>query len=415
VSTRPFSSKPLTTSNHLDLENCIFCLLPAFLLAEVNMDFTVVEAINAPNKPVIAVKMGSVRRQVRMEVNSAFQMPKPTPGASPTVQISLFNQLASQALIVDEGCEESICTMKCPAGTIDGQAQPCNVKLKIRRHDGRGSGGESPSKRLASDKLEDARDYLSKHQLQRRIQSLIQDVLKAQPDEPYSYMVECLKADRAFGPFGGADGVPELPGQVPDSSPTPKKMSQVPKPPEKPKSSEGFVRKPSPQAAAPAPEVAPTPALAPAPVVCGYPEGRSEARTAARVSINMVLRNPRVLEQAQRQHAQSDFATQHASRIISQSKERLLEEVMEVQDPRVQARVSLSLVFKNVSAISTSEYYRAVARWSVVSLIRSSAQLIKDGDPKRCEECFSDLAFVELPKPFVALVSDGGNWGAWCK
>merc|ERR1711879_876792 len=40
------------------------------------------------------------------------------------------------------------------------------------------------------------RDYLDHHQLQQRIQSLIQDVLREQPADPYRCMLEQLKKGR---------------------------------------------------------------------------------------------------------------------------------------------------------------------------------------------------------------------------
>jgi hypothetical protein len=43
------------------------------------------------------------------------------------------------------------------------------------------------------------RDYLDQHQLQQRIQTLIQDVLREQPDNPYKYMLEQLRKAQASG------------------------------------------------------------------------------------------------------------------------------------------------------------------------------------------------------------------------
>eukprot|EP00929_Paragymnodinium_shiwhaense_P049854 TRINITY_DN25145_c0_g1_i1.p1 TRINITY_DN25145_c0_g1~~TRINITY_DN25145_c0_g1_i1.p1 ORF type:complete len:339 (+),score=80.27 TRINITY_DN25145_c0_g1_i1:130-1146(+) len=176
------------------------------------MEVTVLEAVHPPSRPVLAVHAGKVRRQAKLEVDQSFVLPHPGE-QSCAVEVTLFQQLASELLPHQDGLsgaeakEEAICSI--PVKKPDGSSG--QVKLRVRR------GGAAPqtvvdkpqptsktAARAAADgKLgvdEDpnaTRDYLEKHQLQFKIQSLIQDVLKEQPGDPYEYMVRQLKASRA--------------------------------------------------------------------------------------------------------------------------------------------------------------------------------------------------------------------------
>jgi len=153
---------------------------------------------NSPAKPVLAIHAGSVRRQAKLEVNHPFVIPHPG-SQTGSVEVSLFQQLASHVL-PDDGRPEAFCHI--PVRKLDGTAS--QVKLRVRRGD-LAFAADSP-KSPKFDSMGVTRDYLDYHQLQQRIQSLIQDVLREQPEDPYRYMLEQLRKAQAAGGGGGATG-----------------------------------------------------------------------------------------------------------------------------------------------------------------------------------------------------------------
>eukprot|EP00930_Biecheleria_cincta_P092910 TRINITY_DN8299_c0_g1_i3.p1 TRINITY_DN8299_c0_g1~~TRINITY_DN8299_c0_g1_i3.p1 ORF type:complete len:208 (+),score=42.95 TRINITY_DN8299_c0_g1_i3:59-625(+) len=159
------------------------------------LEFICLEAKNLPPKPVLAVKTGSVRRQVKLEVNHPFVVPEPG-SSSVQVELALFQQLASQ-LLPDEGTAETTCAI--PVRRPDGTAS--QVKLSIHR-------GASAASKAATedDTLGVTKDFLNQHHLHRRVQGLIQDVLREQPQDPYRYMLTQLRKVQA-----GEETLPEVP------------------------------------------------------------------------------------------------------------------------------------------------------------------------------------------------------------
>jgi len=146
------------------------------------MEFTVVTTSNLPPKPILAVHAGSVRRQMKLEVNHPFILPDP--GSQTSVEVSVFQQLASQ-LLPEDGKEETKCTI--PVRRPDGTAT--QVRLEIRRD--------------AQEKPKDGQsiqDYLEHHKVQQRIQSLIQEVLREAPEDPYKFMLQKLRQMHAITP-----------------------------------------------------------------------------------------------------------------------------------------------------------------------------------------------------------------------
>lgn len=147
-------------------------------------------ANNTPSKPILAIRAGTVRRQARLEVNQPFKIPHPGSDQR-AVEISLFQELASELLPDDvkQEVHQSIPFWK-PDGTTS------QVKLCIRRGAALAA-SKAPKSSAAQDSLGNKTDYLDHHQLQQRIQSLMQDVLREQPGDPYRYMLEQLKTYRA--------------------------------------------------------------------------------------------------------------------------------------------------------------------------------------------------------------------------
>eukprot|EP00437_Effrenium_voratum_P002447 CAMPEP_0181439578 /NCGR_PEP_ID=MMETSP1110-20121109/22503_1 /TAXON_ID=174948 /ORGANISM="Symbiodinium sp., Strain CCMP421" /LENGTH=303 /DNA_ID=CAMNT_0023563313 /DNA_START=37 /DNA_END=948 /DNA_ORIENTATION=+ len=147
------------------------------------MEFTVVTTSNAPPKPILAVHTGSVCRQMKLEVNHPFVLPNP--GSTAAVEVSVFQQLASQ-LLPEDGKAETACTI--PVRTPDGTAT--QVQLEIRREVLKGR----------PKSVQGIPEYLETHKVQQRIQNLIQDVLREAPDDPYRFMLHELKKIQAASP-----------------------------------------------------------------------------------------------------------------------------------------------------------------------------------------------------------------------
>ncbi|CAE7453078.1 unnamed protein product [Symbiodinium natans] len=62
------------------------------------MEFTVVTAANLPPKPVLAIHVGNVRRQIKLEVNHPFVLPDP--GVKPAHVEALYETLPVQRSVV---------------------------------------------------------------------------------------------------------------------------------------------------------------------------------------------------------------------------------------------------------------------------------------------------------------------------
>lgn len=147
------------------------------------MEVTVLEAENMPRKPVIAVRAGTSLRHVEMSLHEPFRVPR-VDAEDNSINISLYQMLGTQT-ILDADQFESVCNIpvRLPAGTCS------QVKLRVRRGATATSNGSSPG----------AEDYLNTHQLEARIQSLFEMVLKQQPENPYRCMIQELRKIRGEG------------------------------------------------------------------------------------------------------------------------------------------------------------------------------------------------------------------------
>lgn len=142
------------------------------------MEVTVMQAMDVPSQPVLAVRAGLARRQCKLELEKPFMVARPNSENS-TVEVTLFQQLASETL---PSGPEVLCSV--PVRRPDGAAS--QVKLRVRR--GACAADANPQEAGAA-----AKEYLDKHQLQQRIQDMIQEVLHEQPRDPYRYMLDQLR------------------------------------------------------------------------------------------------------------------------------------------------------------------------------------------------------------------------------
>jgi len=419
------------------------------------MQVTVLEATNLPDRPVVAIHTGDVRRQAKLEVNQPFEIPHPGTGEEPSIQFSLLSQLSSQTLPKDnskgKGTECSI-LVKLPDG------RSTEVKLRVRstftEHD---CSKNDDSKAEA----ELAQEYLATHKLQARLQDLIQDVLRQQPDDPYRYMLEQLKVLKASGEDAAkqASAAPSAPAASaalaaspgaasseavaePVASSAAQQAPLVPKPPAGPAPSGGAPRRSRnhangvqqvklEEAAAPAESavVAQLPALAAEAEAAMQPpaaassasearlENRLEARKAARASISMLFRTDRVAQEVafdQRCQVQASTARSMTSSVMDKAMDHRLCQVQRENTVAVQAKATCRMLYAKAIVLHSMEYRSAVARWAVGLAVLGAVNGIVADQEKRAA-CFitdTGLRRLSTPMPIVNLCVDSISWGA---
>lgn len=152
------------------------------------MEVTVLEAHNAPKKPVVEFRAGTGStslRHAQLALDTPFHVPFDRLQDS-QIKVSLYTQLGTQT-IPDADELESVCNV--PVRTPDGKCS--QVKLHIRRQVATGLNFKSSNAGVE--------DYLNHHQLEARIQSLFEMVLKKQPRNPYRCMIEELQQLKQAG------------------------------------------------------------------------------------------------------------------------------------------------------------------------------------------------------------------------
>mmetsp|Transcript_145309 Transcript_145309/g.253599 ORF Transcript_145309/g.253599 Transcript_145309/m.253599 type:complete len:334 (+) Transcript_145309:98-1099(+) len=172
------------------------------------MEVTVLDAQNSPRKPVLAIQAGGALRHVDLAVNQPFTLPNQGLQDG-RVKVSLYQQLGTQ--IVPEADEPEF---YCNVPVRSGNGSVSQVKLRLRRND-RGAGSQASTVGID--------DYLSKHQLEKCIQNLFEDVLRKQPEDPYRCMIDQLrklKGDKGESKPAVEEVTPKKP--APPAEPCPK-------------------------------------------------------------------------------------------------------------------------------------------------------------------------------------------------
>jgi len=186
------------------------------------MEFTVLEANNAPDRPVISVRVGPAKRQAQLEVNRPIVLPHPGPQHAP-VEVGLFQELASQVLPEGSNPNEAFCSISVPRS--DGSAS--QVKLRVCRGEASAS-SRSGSKRSPGHRrkrrpaaLEGDRDRMLNV-----VTGLVEDVLREQPPDPLRFMLEQLYRCRseAMSTCSSATGSPTLSSALPSPEACPREL-----------------------------------------------------------------------------------------------------------------------------------------------------------------------------------------------
>eukprot|EP00746_Dinoflagellata_sp_MGD_P089313 gnl/MRDRNA2_/MRDRNA2_35264_c0_seq1.p1 gnl/MRDRNA2_/MRDRNA2_35264_c0~~gnl/MRDRNA2_/MRDRNA2_35264_c0_seq1.p1 ORF type:complete len:646 (-),score=214.53 gnl/MRDRNA2_/MRDRNA2_35264_c0_seq1:35-1972(-) len=188
------------------------------------MEVTVLDAQKAPANSIISISTGQVRRQTKMEMHKAFHVPHN--GAAGPIKVDLLTQLTSQTLALN-GIKD---VYSVPVEGQDGSLSELKLQIKMTEHK---KGEEektpsSPSRRL--DTALKMRRYLDEHQLQQRVQSLLHEVLKKRPDDPYAFMVGQLKAEREMQATEAAKEEAAKPVVVPKAPAEPPSPNKAPRP-----------------------------------------------------------------------------------------------------------------------------------------------------------------------------------------
>lgn len=303
------------------------------------MEVTVMQAMDVPSMPVLAVRAGLARRQGKLELEKPFMVARPN-SENRTVEVTLFQQLASETL---PGGPEVLCSL--PVRRPDGAAS--EVKLRIRR--GACAAEANPQQAGAA-----AKEYLDKHQLQQRIQDMIQEVLHEQPRDPYRYMLERLRKVKA--------------AQAPE---------------------------------APAPTPAPAPRTRP-------------GRDLVRASLMSVFHSPvcSALANASVQEAvHRDTARQMAADAVGGYPRGAIQEAAPEAPLREQARSVVRFTLSNSSGLLAPDYQRSVVRWTLQNAMRGATHSIL-GYPEAGEGAQAG-ASAALPTPIVSLGGTENSWGQW--
>eukprot|EP00928_Gymnodinium_smaydae_P029775 TRINITY_DN2232_c0_g2_i1.p1 TRINITY_DN2232_c0_g2~~TRINITY_DN2232_c0_g2_i1.p1 ORF type:complete len:365 (-),score=94.75 TRINITY_DN2232_c0_g2_i1:196-1290(-) len=359
------------------------------------MEVTVLEATNTPLKPVLAVRAESVFRQAKLEVNQPFIIPHPG-STSCTVEVSVFQQLATQNLPDDEK-PEALCSI--PVRRHDGTAS--EVSLRVTR-----GGGAVPTKASSQDDIGATRTYLEHHQLQSRIQSLIQDVLREQPANPYKYMMESLKSSRSAAEKEEEPKVPAA--AAPPAAPAPEAASApeeplVPRPPAGPKPD---------GSKAPAGRVfrkaGSTDAVGSANQQSGGAKGE-EAINIARATIGLLLRAAPckdVAEESLRHCAQQSVARSLSRSIVTKCVQQEI-----VQANTLGVRRSSMKESRRCSRSKASTYTESQVK-TMTSML--TCYMAYQGAAERMRNDSAMSKNLEmLPVPLVALTAQSESWGSW--
>lgn len=355
------------------------------------------DASNPPSKPVLAIHVGSVRRQAKLEVNKPFVIPNPGTQIGP-VEVSLFQQLASQVLPNDNS-PEVFCRI--PIKRLDGVAS--EVQLRVRR----GAAANLGKLQKTEDSVGLTRDYLDRHQLQQRIQSLIQDVLREQPANPYKYMLDQLRKSQDATKASKQEGIPATTQPAP---PVEEVKPLVPRPPDQPKSGGPRGR-----------NVPKKPERAPS--VDGFgsdddglvpKRATGELMAAARFSIVNLLRMPMcrtAADNSLRHAARISAATSMTGLVLNSIKEKVASKVAQTvsdsPDARSLARASLKSVMHNAATLLSPQYHRALTTWTRYVAYHGASRIIDRAEGP------SGRRLSNLPTPIVFLTSESSSWGSW--
>lgn len=256
------------------------------------------------------------------------------------------------------------------------------------------------------------KDYLDQHHLQQRVQGLIQDVLREQPDDPYRYMLTQLRKVQA-----GEEALPELPlkegaplSAAAAEATAAQKAAEAPpqKPAEEP--SEPMV---------PRPPDKPKPAGArPAPAAGRQITAQVDTKgwRLSKHVVRCVLESPRIRklgESSIRLGVCEQESKGLTTSILEQARERAVKKALGGSTPKDMAKVLIRSSIKTAAVYLSKEYNRALTQWSVRYFLTQAVQSIgESGDTEGILAAKPSEIELHEPRPIVFL-DTSASWAEW--
>mmetsp|Transcript_33137 Transcript_33137/g.60766 ORF Transcript_33137/g.60766 Transcript_33137/m.60766 type:complete len:237 (+) Transcript_33137:98-808(+) len=160
------------------------------------MEVSVLEVQNVPSTAYISISSGSVHQQAHLEVGKPLLFP--AKAAEGKISVSLYEQLGTATMASQKG-KEDVVVMPVKSGS----GITTQVKLRTRCPDGRPPSMDDSN---GSQGLPSASwQYLGQNDLQNVVSSLLHEVLRDRPQNPYAFMAGKLKQHRGkkVNPSGG--------------------------------------------------------------------------------------------------------------------------------------------------------------------------------------------------------------------
>jgi len=340
-------------------------------------------------KPVLAVQSGTVRRQAKLEVQLPFMMPHPE---DDKVEVCVMQQLATQLLPVeDDG--EVYCAI--PVKGEGGKRSQVTLRVQKSKVVKKKKALFTPSSRADP---EASREYLESHNLQQRVQCLIQGLLQVQPEDPYRFMVNELKRSLRKSSRTEDDE------READRDASQASHHKVPRPPEGPTPKGRPVRRRGTM----------TNLEERRPFV---PKARwtalSEDLPLSRAVIRSVLESDRCLHvgvEAVQTQTQKGEAQRLCDGIMKLACERVIAEQAGPSSYQV-TRALLADLFKQASTRMSEDNHKSLVQWAIRCSLHGALNIF-NADQDEYSECATSWRRWSLPQPVVNL-TPSSHWVRW--
>mmetsp|Transcript_21539 Transcript_21539/g.49211 ORF Transcript_21539/g.49211 Transcript_21539/m.49211 type:complete len:238 (+) Transcript_21539:47-760(+) len=155
------------------------------------MEVSVLEVQNVPSTAYISISSGSVHQQAHLEVGKPLLFP--AKAAEGKISVSLYEQLGTATMASQQGKEDVFVVP-----VKSGNGTSTQVKLRTRC-----PGGRPPSMEQCNGNAQilpsASWQYLGQNDLQNVVSSLLHEVLRDRPQNPYAFMAGKLKQHRGKG------------------------------------------------------------------------------------------------------------------------------------------------------------------------------------------------------------------------
>lgn len=163
------------------------------------MEVQVIHAENVPEGSLLSIRAGTTRRQAGADPQQRFRFPKGQEAVSDPLKIDVLSPLGGSRLVLKGGEERYTVPIKSADGSrtmnitlevkgavVNGMKLPSAIPSPIKESQEKGEGGRRHLAALQ------AREYLDEHSVLQVVQSLLQDICKKRPKDPWQYMQQHL-------------------------------------------------------------------------------------------------------------------------------------------------------------------------------------------------------------------------------